>query len=581
MVKQCRWLRVFVFFLGLGFAQGQEPTVNDWRADVDAIVNDIRLLHPDPFTKTGRRKFLREVAALKEAIPKLSREQRTVRAMELVALIGDGHTILEPDNASFAYWYPIRVYQFSDGYFVSSAHKTVKELAGAQVLEIAGRPIEEVAQRARALLGADNPAAAKDRTWALHSAGLMKGLGFAEADGSVRVKAKLRTGAIVEKVLSPSRTDHPRYKPNDSSFEWQFRPEMFGLPFGADEDWFSAYKGLRASDFQTPDPSRPPHLTDRKAFGARSLPEHDAYYVRTNYVSDTDFIPFFQRVMKEVDEQKPKRLILDWRFNFGGDSSKMYLVTREFIKRADNPPWKELYILTGQKTFSAAIMALDAFLDNLPVTVIGEPSPAGLNHFGDPTSRKYSRTGLALNVSTLWHQLSSSDDLTQSVAVDVPAPFTFADYVNGRDAAVDPILRGEEMRSIPVIARANGGAAARAAYLARKAKFGSLEWWSPPKEYDLRQACDELRGQQRLADALETCKLNAEIHPHVWNVWYNLAIAQRAAGQMKERLASYRCVVAIAPDNWNVPSIKRLLAQAGNEGEELAPGCPVEVKTSR
>src|SRR5260370_27533502 len=57
------------------------PSVVDWRHDIDEFVNDIRLLHPDPFTRTGKVTFLREVNALKAALPYLTDEQRVVRAM--------------------------------------------------------------------------------------------------------------------------------------------------------------------------------------------------------------------------------------------------------------------------------------------------------------------------------------------------------------------------------------------------------------------------------------------------------------------------------------------------------------------
>lgn len=552
----------------------RNPTVDDWRQDLDRLVADILVLHPDPFAETGRQTFLRDIQSMRDALPSLTEEQRVVRAMRIVARLGDGHTMIEPFNARFAWWYPIRIYDFAEGTFVTSAHSSVADLAGAHLLEIAGLPAARVLDDARSLVSSDNVWASSERTWAALSSGLMKGLGHAGADGGLRIKAKLTDGRIVERTLQPHRTDLPRFAGNESTFEWQFRPETFGLPFGTDDQWVTAYKGLKANAFLETDPARPPFFADRKAYSARAIPASGAYYVRTNYVTDTDFVPFFQRVLAEVDTLKPKHLIIDWRFNFGGDGSKMQYLVREFVKRSDNPPWQNLYILTGPKTFSAAIMAIDALLENVTATVVGEPSAAGLNHFGDPTYRTYERTGLRLSVSTLRHQLTSSDDLSDFVRVDVPAPLTFADYAAGRDPAVDPILRGEDMRSIPQIALAEGGAAAQRVYAQRQAKY-RLAWATPPREYDLRQSCDLLRERGRIAEAVDTCRLNADIHPHVWNVWYNLAIAYRAAGRMPERLAAFRCVVAIAPDNWNVPAIRRLLAQPGNEGDATAPGCPV------
>jgi hypothetical protein len=549
-----------------GAGQGKAATVPDWRHDIDEIVKDIRLLHPDPFAKTGRLTFLREAEALKVALPSLTEEERVVRAMRLVASLQDGHTHLEPDAPAFADWYPVRLYEFTDGLFVTSAHRSVSELAGARVLEIAGRPAGGVVAEARKLLGADNAFDARERLYAVHSAALMKGLGYTAPDGRLRVKFQLHDGKVEEHRLAPRRTDDPRYKADDSTFEWQYRTEVFGLPFGTDKDWVSAYKGLPASAFDTEDTSRPPHLTCRGLFVARPMPQQDAYFVQVNQVNDTTFVTFFQTVMRDVDRARPRRLILDWRYNYGGDGSKVNFVIREFIKRSDNPPWKELYILTGRKTFSAAIMALDVFLRHTQFTTVGEPTGSALNHFGDPTVRNYPRTGLRMTVSTLRHQLSSSDDLSEFIPVDVPAPFSFTDYAAGRDPAVDAILRGEEMRSIPVIALSDGGAAARRAYEDRKARFAKYGWWAPPREIDLRHVAQALRHQKRVTDALEACRLNAEMHPYVWNVWLNLGSTQRAAGHTVESLRSLRRVLELDPNNFNADVIRPILADGLKPG---------------
>lgn len=556
------------------------PAVADWRHDVAALVDDIRLLHPDPFTERGELAFRRDVEALLEAIPTLTDEQRLAATMRLVASLGDGHTLLEPVHPRYAFWYPLRVQEFTDGYYVVTAHQSVADLAGARVLAIAGQPIDIAAAAARSLIGADNPSAAKERLWALHNAAMMRGLGYATADGGLPVRFRLADGRVVDRTLQPSRANHPRFTGEASTFEWRFRPEVYGLPIGTDDEWISAFRGLRTTDFLTADTTRPAYLTDRRPFGARALPRHDAYYVRMNYVSDTDFIPFVRQVLAAVDREQPRHLIIDWRQNFGGDGSKLAYLTREFVKRVDDKPWGELYVLTGPTTFSAAVMALDALLGHVPATVLGEPSAAGFNHFGDPEWRTYPRTGLRLSVSTRWWQMSSSDDLREWVPVDVPAPFAFADFVAGRDPAVDPILRGDDMRSIPAIALAQGGDSAAAVYRARRERFAGYAWWTGPDEIALREACDLLGEQGRTADALATCRLNTQIHPYIWNVWYNLAGAQRAAGLMRERLGSYRCVVAIAPDNWNVPAILELLGRPGNEGDALAPGCPASVSAT-
>jgi tetratricopeptide (TPR) repeat protein len=558
--------RLIAATLGIFFAvsplSSGAATVEEWRSDLDAIVVDVRAIHPDPFARVGKLEFMRQAEALKSDLPRLTEEQRVVRAMRLIALIGDTHTQLEPSRPDFALWYPVRIYEFSDGYFVTAAHRSVAELAGAQVLEAAGQPIDRVANDARSLMGADNAFASKEYVFAFSNAALMKGLGYASADGSLKIKCKLADGRIVERTLSPHRSDDARYDKDDSTFEWHFQPEMGGPPFGGVDAWISAYKGLPYAAFRTTDVSRPPRLMNRRGFSSRYLPEQDAFYLQSNFVGQ-NLEQEFREALQQVDKLRPRRLILDFRYNFGGDGSHVPAMLREFIKRGDAPPWKELYILTGRRTLSAGIMAVVALLENTDHTAIGEPMSAPINSYGDPRSIPFAKTGLRMNLSTVSHQLGDPEDIRPFAPVDVPAPFSFADYAVGRDPAVDPILRGEEMRSLQVIALADGGAAARRVWEQRKLAYSKYDGWSPPTEIVLRRAAQTLLEQKRVGDAVETAGLNADIHPEEWRVWYNLAKAQAAAGQKTESLASYRRVLEIDPNNFNLHEIRKLFEDAG------------------
>ena len=535
----------------------EAASLSEWRHDIEQIVTDIRTIHPAPFTRTGELTFRRRVAALQESLPSLSDEQRVVEMMRIVATIGDGHTNLYPDQPSFGLWYPIRVYEFTDGYFVTAAHKSVAELAGAQIIEIAGHPIAEVASRARELVGCDNSFDCEELLGPLHSAPLMRGLGFAAADGSLAIRARLTNGTTVERILLPHPTNDPRYEKGDSSFDWRFRREVFGTPVGPESDWITAFKNVPANAFRAADPSRPPHLTVARSFFSRAIPESDAFYIQSYAVDESGFAAGFPKALVEVDHLKPRRLIIDLRYNFGGDGSLISPVIHEFIKREAAPPWKELYLLTGRKTFSAGVEAAAMLMKNCELTVVGEPAGAALNSYGDATERDYPHTGLRLYVSSLRHELADSNDLRDTIAVDVPAQFSFAEWSSGRDPAVDPILRGDEMRSIRVIARAAGGAAARKAYAERQTRFTAMGWWRPPAELELRQVCGQLLAENRVTDALDTCVLNSEIHPFVWNTWLNLAQAQRAAGLMLDRLHSLHRVLEIDPTNFNRDEIEK------------------------
>jgi hypothetical protein len=527
-------------------------TLADWQHDLDEIVKSVETIHPNAFTKVGRTVFLNNAAALRAELPSLTDEQRLARSMRLVASIGDGHTNLEPASQAFALWYPIRVYDFTDGYFVTAAHNSVADLAGAQLLEIAGKPAREVIEAARDFEGSDNEFGRREGLYPLLNAALMRGLGYANADGQLRVKFKLRNGSIAERTLTPQQTD-------DGTFEWRFRTEV-GAVFGKLDEWVTAYKGLTHAQLRVADNARPPHLTARGPFVARAIGS-DTYYIQFNQENDA-LVPFIKKALAEVDQLKPKRLIVDIRFNFGGDGSVCTTFIHQFIKREDAAPWKELYVLTGRKTFSAGVMMLNEFIEHTHATLIGEPAGAGINSYGDATSIDLPRIGAQLHVSTLWNKLGRSDDTRTYIPVDVPALFSFADWADGRDPAVDPIARGDEMRGIALIAGASGAAAARDAAQDRTKRFAGIRGWEHSPEIALRWICGELQDAKKLQEALDVCALNTAIHPEIWNTWYNLGRAQRRLGMGQEALANFAKVFDIDPGNFNGPVLRALMESA-------------------
>ncbi len=538
--------------------------VEDWRSDIDVIVHDLETVHPNPFGKIDRSVFLSHVAALKSAIPSLTEEQRMVRAMQLVSLVGDGHTQLSPNRPDFALWYPIRLYEFCDGYFVTAAYRSDADLVGAEILKIDGKPVEMVINDVRSLMGSDNFLDREEHLFAFHNAMLMKGLGLTAADGSLKITAKLKTGRVVERILKAQRSNDPRYRENDSTLDWRFSSEVYGPPFGNLQDWTTAYKDLPTSAYRVVDKTRPPHLVFRRPFVALSLPQSNAYYIQLNSVGDwgdRTFEQFFRESLAEVDNQKPSPLIIDLRYNSGGDGSKVAGMIHQFIKREDNPSWKHLYLLTGRKTFSAAIMVMAAFIDHTRVSIIGEPAGAPLDSYGDPTTIALPRTGVELDVSTLWHQLEDAGARYAIMPVDVPAPFSFADYQAGRDPAVDAILRGDEMRSIPVIALEDGGAAARRVLDERRTRLAKYAEWMKLRQADLLHAAWKLEDSGRAGDAKELAKIMTELYPDSALSWGKLGDTEIASGEKEAALMSYRRALLLDPNNLDNIGERHALAE--------------------
>jgi tetratricopeptide (TPR) repeat protein len=114
---------------------------------------------------------------------------------------------------------------------------------------------------------------------------------------------------------------------------------------------------------------------------------------------------------------------------------------------------------------------------------------------------------------------------------------------------VDAILAGQEMRSIPLVALEDGGAAARTVFDARKKKYAAHAGWMRLREYDLSKMIFLLLEKKRAPDALELAKILVELYPNSAMAWSRLGSTQIAAGSKPEGLASYRRALALAPDN--------------------------------
>ncbi len=117
-------------------------TADEWREDLDFLVDKLTTVHPVPYHRTSKEAFDRDVAALRQDIPHLNDYEVAVRMMQLTALLGDGHTGLDPtgDVVAFDHWFPVRIERFEDGWFVTATTKAQSDLVGAEVVRVGSLP---------------------------------------------------------------------------------------------------------------------------------------------------------------------------------------------------------------------------------------------------------------------------------------------------------------------------------------------------------------------------------------------------------------------------------------------------------
>src|SRR5512147_1042836 len=89
--------------------------VAGWRSDLQTLVRELPRRHPAPFLHVTRAQWDSAATALDHRLGSASRNQMAVGFMQLVTMLGDAHTVVQPDSALGMRYYPFELYSFEDG----------------------------------------------------------------------------------------------------------------------------------------------------------------------------------------------------------------------------------------------------------------------------------------------------------------------------------------------------------------------------------------------------------------------------------------------------------------------------------
>jgi C-terminal processing protease CtpA/Prc len=134
------------------------------------------------------------------------------------------------------------------------------------------------------------------------------------------------------------------------------------------------------------------------------------------------------------------RAIVDLRFNGGGDSRvigplKSGLHSRHY----------PVFVLIGAGTFSSAQDNAIEMRRELSARLVGEPTGEKLNSYGEVRQLKLPNSGLHIQYSTEFFRMQKGND-ADALYPDISAPITLADFLAGRDPALDAALRAPARR---------------------------------------------------------------------------------------------------------------------------------------
>ena len=499
-----------------------EFTAEQWREDLRFMAAEMARRHANLYHSISREQFAAAVDDLDARIPTLQRNQIIVGMMRIAAMVGDGHTRVDPrKDAKFGFRsLPLKLYLFEDGLYVRAAAPAQAGLVGAKVEAIGGVPVAEAIRRAAEISSRDNEVGPKlfvplylGMPDILHALGLGNRRDAAEL--------KLRKGRRVWTATVPAAQVDPVWPPDTD------------ISLVTPEGWVDARTAPQPLWLRAPlDYHRMIDLPDRRAL-----------YVQLNMVTDTreqSLARFGERIEERVRQINPRAVVLDLRLNQGGNGNLRTGLVRALIRAEDADT--RLYVLTWRGTFSASQFIMDD-LDRLTDAVfLGEPASSKPSSFGDAYRMPMPNSGVTVRSSIYyWQEGQNRDPWTW---VDVATPLTLADYAAGRDPALEAALAYAPPPPLHERLAVSGDVrAALDAYRSDPANRYANQALHVPRAAEL------LWNSGHQPEALATAFYAAEHFPNNVDAWNVLAHLAEAAEQTNVARRAGARVLALDPDS--------------------------------
>lgn len=395
-----------------------------WRFDLHFLWREITRLAYDPFRRVSEDVFLQRIAEIDRAIPALTDLQIIVEMEKLLAFLGDGHAgvyqTADIDESRRAL--PLQFYAFEEGVFIIAASAAYRELLGAELLRIGDQTVQDLNEALAPLVCRDNEQWLKTsiphrmrETPILHAMGLIPdsdraSLTVRDLEGGERV-------AIVE---------------SDTSYRRSMLQRHFFIP----GTWITLPETL--------EPPVPLYERNRGlSFWFEPLPAERMIYAQINAVQNhpKQTLPEFgEQLLNLAEEPGCERLVIDLRWNPGGNTMLEMPVLHRIIGSKKLNVRGRLFVIIGRGTFSAAQNFTTLLERHTNAIFVGEPTGSSPTFVGETLDFQLPYSKTYANISDLLWQSGWPMDYRPWVGPQIYTPPTFTMYRENRDPALEAIL---------------------------------------------------------------------------------------------------------------------------------------------
>jgi hypothetical protein len=380
-----------------------------WARDIDYFASQLPRLHPGPFSRVSQAEFEKQIVDLKAGLPQKSDQEITAELMRITALLRDGHTRVTPGSQTEFNFFPLRLYWFADGVYVTGAAPEYQSLIGARLVKVGGTPFEQVVKTVAPFISYDNENGLKNYIHYTLCAEFLQFSGLIpngakeavftfEKGGNQMVKMAIKT--------IPDKDYDALSRQSFAEFKLFYRPER-----------------------------------QKEAYWFEYLPQAKVLYIQYNACQEQDTLPmndFAAQVAQALKANPVERLVVDLRMNGGGNSDVIKPLFKVIVESSLNQKGK-LFVLIGRETFSSAVLNMVDFARQSQATFVGEAAGGSPSHFGEVRSFILPNSGVKVRYSCKHFVAQGYEN--ESFSPDVPISVTYADYAAGRDPVLEYVIK--------------------------------------------------------------------------------------------------------------------------------------------
>lgn len=382
------------------------------------------LAKDNSYSSAARTEALRRTALLPEFLGDPPRFELEVA--RIVALADNGHTALFPAQWTLRYpRSPVRLGLFSDGLYVIASNPEHAGAIGKRVVAINGRSWQEVRAIYSAFQGGTEGFKNEFVTYFFETPAILAAAGI--GDDPTKLRLRLADGTIL--------TIEPQPAPLEGE------AAMLGVPMLRDAA--SLVKG-----------PLPLYLRNgEQLYDFTELPNLEAAYIRLDAIGGSGLERFLEQSLERLRQTSFRNIILDLRFNMGGDLNR----ARDFAQTLPSlARGGHVYAITSSRTFSAAISTIGYLKQagSSKVRIVGQPVGDRLEFWAEGGHLSLPGLGAMILHATERHNYRTGCPEADchapirqfpihvdSIAPDLPVLLTFPDFVAGRDPALEAIER--------------------------------------------------------------------------------------------------------------------------------------------